>query len=287
MHGRQTRKAITGKQTLTSTSYRANPTVTDIATLSIGGNDIGFYNILTACVLWVGGYWAGDCDAELAKAKEILASPDLSANITSALKEILDKSGNDNFKIYMTGYVTFFNEITPLCESSSFRIYNPHYDTTHEEKGQPWLTTALRTRLNDVVVALNIILSHITDSVNNYYANIQRVVFVDPNPAYAGHRWCEEGIYEPDNERLDTWLFLSSAPDNNLPDNPLGASESYNQQQSEQAAGPSFALPDPTTCRETLTQFHSIVGNDWYGMFPNLCYRFLSGALQLFSTDVV
>lgn len=166
----------------------------------------------------------------------------------------------------MTGYVTFFNEITPLCESSSFRIYNPHYDTTHEEKGQPWLTTALRTQLNDVVVALNIMLSHITDSVNNHYANTQRVVFVDPNPAYTGHRWCEEGVYEPDNERLDTWLFLSSAPDNNLPDNPLGASESYNQQQLEQIAGPSFALPDPTTCKETLAQLRLIVRHDWYGM---------------------
>ncbi|CAF9936141.1 MAG: hypothetical protein ALECFALPRED_006712 [Alectoria fallacina] len=242
----------------------ANPSVTDIATLSIGGNDIGFYNILTACVLWVGGYWAGDCDTEVAKANEILASPDFSANIMSALKKILDKSGNDTFKIYMTGYVTFFNEITPLCESSSFRIYNPHYDTTHEEKGQPWLTTALRTQLNDVVVALNMMLSHITNSVNNDYANTQRVVFVDPNPAYTGHRWCEEGVYEPDNERLDTWLFLSSAPDNNLPDNPLSASESYNQQQSEQVAGPSFALPDPTTCRENLAQFHSNVGTDWY-----------------------
>ena len=276
MHGRQTRNAITGKQTLTSASYRANPSVTDIATLSIGGNDIGFYNILTACVLWVGGYWAGDCDTEVAKANEILASPDFSANIMSALKKILDKSGNDTFKIYMTGYVTFFNEITPLCESSSFRIYNPHYDTTHEEKGQPWLTTALRTQLNDVVVALNMMLSHITNSVNNDYANTQRVVFVDPNPAYTGHRWCEEGVYEPDNERLDTWLFLSSAPDNNLPDNPLSASESYNQQQSEQVAGPSFALPDPTTCRENLAQFHSNVGTDWYGMFPNVTAFYLA-----------
>lgn len=31
-----------------------NPQNADIATLSIGGNDVGFYNILTACVLRVG-----------------------------------------------------------------------------------------------------------------------------------------------------------------------------------------------------------------------------------------
>ena len=220
---------------------------------------------MTACVLRVGGYWAGDCDVEVAKAHEILASPDLSANITTALREIIHKNGNDAFKVYMTGYVTFFNESTSLCESSSFKIYSPHYDNTHEENGQPWLTKSLRTQLNDVVVALNMMLSHVADSINALYANTQKVVFVDPNPAYAEHRWCEYGVYEPDNDRLDTWLFLSGTPDNNLPGNLLGASESYNQEQAEQVAGPSFSLPNPTTCRETLTQSQSLVGIDWYG----------------------
>ena len=219
---------------------------------------------MTACVLWVGGYWAGDCETEIAKAYGILTKTDVSGNITDALKEIIDKNGNDAFKIYMTGYVTFFNDTTPLCERSSFRIYNPHYDATHKEKGQPWLTTALRQQLNDVVVALNTMLYHVADSVNAHYSNTPRVVFVDPNPSFTNHRWCEDGVYEPDNDRADTWLFLSSTPDNNLPENPLGALESYDQEQSEQVAGPSFALPDADTCRETLEQFTTIVRNDWY-----------------------
>ena len=250
---------------MTPACYRTNPALSDIATVSIGGNDIGFYNILTACVLWVGGYFAGDCDTEIAKANEILASSDLSANITSALQAIIDRNGNDAFKIFMTGYVTFFNENTPLCESSSFRIYSPHYDTTHNEKGQPWLTTALRKQLNDVVVTLNTLLSHAADSVNAYHANMEKVVFVNPNLAYAGHRWCEEGVYEPDNDRLDTWLFLSGTPDNNLPENPLGASETYDQEQREQVAGPSSPLPDPSTCKDTLTRSDPPIGSDWYG----------------------
>ena len=166
----------------------------------------------------------------------------------------------------MTGYVTFFNQNTSLCESSSFRIYNPHYDDTRKEEGQPFLTMTLRTKLNDVVIALNAMLNRITVSVNADYADAQKVVFVDPNPAYAGHRWCEDGVYEPDNDRLDTWLFLSSSPDNNLPDNPLGALESYNHELSQQLAGPSFSLPDPTTCRESLkSSSSSVVGSDWYG----------------------
>ena len=239
----------------------------DIATISIGGNDIGFYNILTACVLWVGGPWAGDCDDEIGKAYGLLENPDLSADIAAALKQIIDKNGENAFKIYMTGYVTFFNETTPLCERSLFRIYNPHYDDTHHEEGQPFLTMALRTKLNDVVGALNAMLSRVADSVNSCYADARKVVFVDPNPAYVGHRWCEDGVYEPDYERLDTWLFLSSSPDNNLPDNPLGALESYNHELSQQLAGPSFPLPDPTTCREALTNKISNIGGDWYGTF--------------------
>ena len=249
---------------LDSSCYRTNPANADIATISIGGNDIGFYNILTACVLWVGGYWAGDCDTEIAKAYEILASPDFSADIASALEEIIAKNGNEAFKIYMTGYVTFFNENTPLCESTSFRIYNPHYDNTSQETGQPFLTKALRKQLNEVVKTLNAKLNNITDTVNAH-TNATKVIFVDPNPAYAGHRWCEDGVYEPDNDRPDTWLFLSNSPDNKLPEIPLGASESYIQEQSELAAGPSFSLPDPSTCKDTLAHFSPIVRNDWYG----------------------
>ena len=265
MHGKQISTAITRKHVLMRLCQRTNPAVADIATISIGGNDVGFYNILTACVLRVGGYWAGDCDTEIAKAYDVLINPDFSAGIASALTQIIEKAGNDAFKIYMTGYVIFFNETTPLCESSSFRIYNPHYDDTHKEEGQPFLTMALRKQLNDVVTALNEVLSQIVNSVNTNCADAQKVIFVDPNPAYVGHRWCEDGVYEPDNDRLDTWLFLSGSPDNNLPDNPLGATESFNQEQSQQLAGPTFLLPDPTTCREILTNRKSVLANDWYG----------------------
>ena len=244
---------------------RTNPTVADIATISIGGNDIGFYNILTACVLRVGGYWAGDCDVELAKAYETLASPDLSANIASALTEIIDRNGKDAFKVFVTGYVTFFNETTTLCDSSSFRIYNPHYDDTHAEKDQPFLTTALRTKLNDVVGALNTMLGNVADALNARDAR-PKVVFVDPNPAYAGHRWCEEGVYEPDGDRLETWLFLSSMPDNNVPEHPDGADESHGQEMTELLAGPRFPLPDTTGCRQRLLLSNGNVRKDWYGM---------------------
>ncbi len=30
---------------------------------------------------------------------------------------------------------------------------------------------------------------------------------VDIDKAFEGHRFCEKGVAEPDNERLDTWFF--------------------------------------------------------------------------------
>ena len=220
---------------------------------------------MTACVLRVGGYWAGDCDAEVAKAYELLASPELSADIADALKGIIDKNGNEAFKLYMTGYVTFFNETTDLCDHSSFKLYSPQYDSTHEETGQPFLTKIMRKQLNDVVTALNDMLKDVAKLVNDDHPIFPKVVFVDPNPAYAGHRWCEDGVYEPDNDRLDTWLFLSSTPDNNLPKIPLGALESEKKEYMEQLAGPGFSLPDPLTCKTTLACSDSVTSNDWYG----------------------
>lgn len=94
----------------------SNPERADIATISIGGNDIGFYNILTACVLRVGQGFAGNCDEAISKAYEIINGRELSENVIAALREILTKSGRDDFKIYQTGYPSFFNDATESCD---------------------------------------------------------------------------------------------------------------------------------------------------------------------------
>jgi hypothetical protein len=43
-----------------------NPENVDIATISIGGNDLGFVDILNACVLWIRGpNLSGDCKSAI------------------------------------------------------------------------------------------------------------------------------------------------------------------------------------------------------------------------------
>ena len=247
-----------------------NPDKADIATISIGGNNIGFYDILTACVLRVGGPFAGDCDTEVNKAYTIMQGSELYDKIQFTLMHIITKSSNDNFKIYMTGYACFFNAETDWCDDTSFRIYNPHHTSNSSANGEPWLKKALRLQLNRLVTDLNAFLEKIVDSINSYYKT-ESVIFVDPNPYFNGHRWCEQDngqdVQEPDWNRKDTWFFLSNWDDDNLPGNASAASDFVRQQQVLQLAGNTTALPDPSTCEQTLAKANN---SDWAGMFTIL-----------------
>ena len=237
-----------------------NPGNADIATLSIGGNDIGFYPILTACVLRVGQSFAGDCDAAVASANSKISGFDLYNDISSALQQIIEKSGRDDFKIYLTGYPAFFNVDTASCDYSTFYYWQPGHHAFHRIGNWAYLYQALRVQLNNLVSNLNTMLSHVANSVNSHYDS-QRVWYVDPNPNFDGHRFCEKDgdteVTEPDENRLDTWLFLSAWPDNSL-EGSESAQDANNEEMNAVVAGNSTALPDPNTCDSTLGQ-----SNDW------------------------
>ncbi|KAF2832441.1 hypothetical protein CC86DRAFT_401206 [Ophiobolus disseminans] len=197
-----------------------NPQKADIATISIGGNDIGFYNILTACVLRVGQGFAGDCDVALSKANEMIQGRDLRNDVASALQQIMEKSGRTGFKIYVTGYPAFFNVDTLYCDYTTFYYWEPGHHFFHHPGDWAYLLQERRRKLNNVVMALNRMLLEVVDGVNRN-GWTQRAIFVDPNPQYNGHRFCEKDagrdVREPDEKREDTWLFLSGWPDNSLP----------------------------------------------------------------------
>lgn len=210
----------------------ANPSNADIATLSIGGNDVGFYPILTACVLRVGQGLAGDCDAAVRSAHYKINGVDLRHEIGSALHQMIDKSGRDDFKVYMTGYPAFFNVDTASCDYTTFYYWQPDHHGFHHLGNWAYLYRPLRLKINNLVSELNTMLSQVATSVNTRYTS-QRVWFVDPNPLFDGHRFCESDggieVTEPDASRSDTWLFLSGWEDNNLPD--TDSSRHANKQQ--------------------------------------------------------
>lgn len=94
-----------------------NPGNTDLATITIGGNDIGFYDVLTACVIRVGGIFAGNCQKAIDKANGNIQNPQLLHDISDAFTQIIEKANQPSFRIFNVGYPDFFNQDTHTCDT--------------------------------------------------------------------------------------------------------------------------------------------------------------------------
>jgi hypothetical protein len=128
----------------------------------------------------------------------------------------------EDFHIYVTSYVPFFNEIDTDCDQTTFQFMNAAY----QPKPNPdnvLLTTTVRAELNALVAQLNSVISELVDLLNVLNIGPQ-VLFVDMTDTWVNnqHRWCESGnFHEPDPTRADTWFFLSGWPDVNIETNAL------------------------------------------------------------------
>lgn len=218
------------------------PQNADIATISIGGNDLGFFNILNACVLWIEGQaLSGDCDRAISNGMSVLAGGKLFQDIFITLQQIVEKSGRADFKLYMTGYPSFFNVDTTSCNDASFNYWNPHRRFIRTDTG-PFLDLQLRLSLNKLIQSLNYFLFNLINELNTQYTNTP-IVFIPTDPVFNGHRFCEQGVTEPDSTHPDTWFFLSGWGDNKLP----GATAEFVGDDLI-ASGNTSALLDPSTC---------------------------------------
>ncbi|KAF1985972.1 SGNH hydrolase [Aulographum hederae CBS 113979] len=225
-----------------------NPGNADTATISIGGNDIWFYPILTACVIRVGGWRAGKCDDKIQKAYDIINGGVLFNDISSALHQIIDKSGRKDFKIFYTGYPTFFNDGTDICDKTDFYFWEPGHHGFNRPADWAYLYKAHRTRISQVVIDLDALLFRIINSVNAAYAT-----------------------QKPAPGRMDTWLFLSAWPDNDLPGT-ASAQESLDAEEGHRTADTAaLRMPDPNTCADSDS-------TDWYEQM--LCETAQAAALQ-------
>jgi hypothetical protein len=179
-----------------------------MATLSVGGNDIDFRGILFNCILETslyGGPPTKPCDQQKQDTWALLQSMDLVNNIDHLIKKIVTKGrsgtiGND-FRLYVTGFPEFFNEDDPGCNSVTFaRTANPNPDG----KDHIMMTTELRSEYNSMSVALNAAIqsaAFINEDLNVKFIDIQKAGLLD------GHRFCEPGITEPDQQNENLWIF--------------------------------------------------------------------------------
>ena len=67
------------------------------------------------------------------------------------------------------------------------------------------VTRELRRNLNRLVTNLNARLAGIVEEFNKVERDA--VTFVDYNKAFDGHRFCEVGMTEPDNDPTRSWFY--------------------------------------------------------------------------------
>jgi hypothetical protein len=190
-----------------------------LGTLSIGGNDLGFSDIVKRCII----LGVGDCEAALRKAESIAGiNPRDSAshfntfvNLKRVYEDILDTAPAE-FTLMVTGYARFFAEPqgNPDCNNGQIQL------ASTQDLGLPTrpylpLTENLRTRINRGVDFFNAMIERAVSQTQDRYATRpggKRVIFVDINPTFEGHRFCETGSSKDSGwpEFTDNAWFFSS-----------------------------------------------------------------------------
>ncbi|KAL1904162.1 hypothetical protein Sste5344_010142 [Sporothrix stenoceras] len=173
------------------------------ATLSIGGNDVGFSRIVKNCIFW----HTGECDNEWARSERRISSADLVANLTQTYQQILDTAEEPTFKLFVTGYARFFNEYTDWCNNKNLF---PNIFLGPRTK----LTREVRARSNKLTENLNTVIEKTTIAVTAAYRrrNSQKsVIFVDVDKVYDGERWCDGN--DRSSWRDDTYFFNAFSKD--------------------------------------------------------------------------
>ena len=179
--------ACSGSQTskVRDEQIPAIPQDVSFATLAAGGNDVGFFPVINACILRAyDGLTDADCENEVA------ATTDRIKNDVPGYKDlysaVFDRGLTDpNFKLYVLGYPHFFNVDTDQCDGVTFAYYK-------DDNEGPFLTKDTRNTINGLIQQMNEAIRAAVMSVND-----DRIVFVDISPFFNGHRFCEEGISEP------------------------------------------------------------------------------------------
>lgn len=94
----------------------------------------------------------------------------------------------------------------------------------------------------------NAIQSAVNQVNNNWRATAYpRVFFVNPDDAFTGHRFCEDGVVEPDGDNPNTWFFLINGQDSPDPSPDLEPPADFTPQQ----------------CDAILAEESPSLGEDW------------------------
>lgn len=219
----------------------------DFATLSVGGNDLGFFDVMNACIFRFYSFYSGTCEKALEAADAAVRSSVFEQRLAVILREVLDAVSwekRPSFSISVTGYARFFDADTPGCDEMSLGVWY----------GGPKLSRDIRGRMNALVEAANDKLRRTVEEAESRFSGSRpRVLFVDYDDLFEGHRFCEEGVLEPAYNRTDSWFFLVGGPDNarnetTWTNGTNGDPESMRHSRGEKILSPLSPLVDPHTC---------------------------------------
>ncbi|KAK2009874.1 SGNH hydrolase [Colletotrichum eremochloae] len=167
----------------------------DVITVSAGGNDVGLGDLLNACVYQWNPFTS--CPKELQKSLDLIQDV-LPGNLDRLYAGLKDKV-KPGRKIYVTGYATFFDNTTTLCDHVSWNFW---YNVIDKQ----YLTSDRRTRMNELVLATN---AAIQAAVQRAGDAFEYVGYDEYFTARRG-RFCEAGVQEPDADRKGLLFFERS-----------------------------------------------------------------------------
>ncbi|KAL4963336.1 uncharacterized protein BDV14DRAFT_201962 [Aspergillus stella-maris] len=134
----------------------------------------------------------------------------LGCRLQAVSKRIID-GGHPDLHLYVPSNSGFFNHDTTDYDLTTFFWWYPRHDNCYGDSAT-YLTRALRQELNDLVQLLNNLISNSIRAANAEIGK-ERIHYVNMQPWFDGHRWCEEGNFHEPDPNGKSWFFLSAWPD--------------------------------------------------------------------------
>ncbi len=131
---------------------------TSVVTISVGGNDAGFADVLTECAT---PWWAGDCDGAIDQAQAYIRTT-LPGSLSGLYADIDSRA--PNARVVVVGYPRVF--MGEDCNAGT------------------WFAPAEQTRLNQTADQLNGVLANAAAARGFSFAN--------PTNAFLGHAVCDD-----------------------------------------------------------------------------------------------
>ncbi len=143
---------------VTATQLSALSASTAYVTISVGGNDAGFADVLTECAT---PWWAGDCDGAIDQAQAFITDT-LPGRLGTLYSSIRSKA--PHAKVVVVGYPRIF--MGEDCNAAT------------------WFSPQEQTRLNQTADLLN--------SRTRSAASARGFAFADPTSRFVGHAVCDD-----------------------------------------------------------------------------------------------